>query len=167
MSIFRAYDIRGIYPSEVNEGLAGRIAPPATPSPKEYNGFKPAGRGGVCLSWETGIQRIKELADSGEFAQGRGTLEKSDIQEAYITYLAGKIKLRKKLRVVVDPANGACSLIAPKVFERLGCEVIRLFCEPDGTFPNHEADPIKKKNLTHLQQKVREAKADLGIAYDA
>ena len=68
--------------------------------------------------------------------------------------------------MVLDAANGACSLLAPRVFERLGWKVVRLFCEPDGTFPNHEADPIKKANLKALQEKVKETGADLGIAFD-
>ena len=233
MTLFRAYDIRGVYPSDINEelaekigkafgtimpenarvavggdvrestpalkkkliegllstgasvldigmaptptlyfavaslGLEGGMIVTASHNPRQYNGMKIVGAGGVCLSWDTGIKQMKELVESGDFRTGQGQLEERDMGEAYLSHILSKVNVQKKLKVVVDPANGACSFLGPEAFKRLGWDVIPLFCEPDGTFPNHEADPIKKKNLAALQEKVKETNADLGVAYDA
>lgn len=155
-----------LYFAVASLGLDGGAIVTASHNSKEYNGFKLVGRGGVCLSWETGIKKAKEIIDSSSFRIGQGTLEKSDVEEEFINHVTSKVKINKKLKVVVDAANAAACVIGPKVFERVGCEVVRLFCEPDGNFPNHEADPIRKKNLVALQEAVRREGADLGVAYD-
>jgi phosphomannomutase/phosphoglucomutase len=89
-----------------------------------------------------------------------------DIVEEYLTYIEGNITLKKRLRVVVDGGNGTGGLTAPELYRRLGAEVIPIFCDVDGRFPNHHPDPTVVKNLQDLIAKVRETRADLGIGLD-
>ena len=134
-------------------------------NPPEFNGFK------VCLGKNTlhgeEIQEIREICESGEFHQGRGRLEKAYVVDSYLRYLQGNIHaggFRKK--VVVDAGNGSGGPVACEAYKQLGFEVIPLFCEPDGRFPNHHPDPTIPENLTSMVSKVAETSADLGIAFD-
>ncbi len=235
MSIFRAYDIRGIYPGQLNGEIAYRIglafgrflgkgavavgadARKSSPdigmhllrglteagldvtnfgmiptpvlyfavvrnslgggamitgshNPKEYNGIKLCGKNGICLSYETGIGEVERLAkgvhDAGAAKARPGKLIEKKIEEEYENFVVGKVKLAKPLRVVIDAGNGVAGRIASRIFRKLGCDVTELHCEPDGDFPNHHPDPLERKNLADLQAKVKETKANLGIAYD-
>jgi len=232
MSIFRAYDIRGVYPNELNEDLAHKIglafgkflgkgeiavgmdvrkSGPSlkenlikallemgldvtdvgmvpTPllyftvasnrmgagvmitgshNPKEFNGIKLCGKNGLCLSYETGIGEVEKIVKKGIVSGNlNGKLTRKNIEEDYINFVLGKIEFKKSLRIVIDAGNGAAGKVSPELFRRLGCEVIELYCEPDGNFPNHHPDPLIKETLKDLQAKVLESKADLGIAFD-
>ena len=150
--------------------LDGGVAVTASHNPKDYNGFKLCAAGGVCLSWETGIKDVLEIVKRVDFRLGgeEGEFAISDIFEEYKQYVSAKIDLRqlKGRKVVIDAGNGVCGKVAANLFETGGCRVVKLYCEPDGTFPNHEPDPVKKSNLIDLQKAVLESKADLGIAYD-
>jgi phosphomannomutase/phosphoglucomutase len=234
MSVFRAYDIRGVYPTEVNESLSERIgaafgtflkrgcdsevrvavgrdarvsgpkmqkafikglastgatvydigmvptplvyyatvkhgldggcAVTASHNPAEYNGFK------ICLSGAEplGEERIKALegiVKAEDFEEGRGSVQELDVIDDYVRELS-KSRISRKLKVVIDAGNGVAGLTALKVFRNIGCTVVPLYCEPDGRFPNHMADPLVEETLRDLKQKVVETKADFGIAYD-
>jgi phosphomannomutase/phosphoglucomutase len=133
-------------------------------NPPEYNGMK-IGVGKTTLYGEA-IQEILRVVQRGEFASGTGTVTPHDIVAPYQDYVAKNLRLGpRKLKVVVDAGNGTGGVAVP-IFQRLGLEVVPLFVEPDGRFPNHHPDPTVEKNLEDLKRKVRETGADLGIAYD-
>jgi len=155
-----------LYFTVVTKGLEGGAMVTASHNPKDYNGFKFVSKGCVGIMGSTGLNKMKEMMESGEFRTGEGGLERHGVEDPYIRHMLSKVSVQGKKKIVIDSANGACSLIAPKLFERLGWEVVPLFCTPDGTFPNHEADPVKKKNMVHLQERVKETGADLGVAFD-
>ncbi len=134
-------------------------------NPPEFNGFK------VCLGkasiYGSEIQEIRHIVRSGDFRKGRGKLEMADIVTPYFHYLEGNIHCGSiKRKVVVDAGNGVGGPVACDVYERMGLEVIPLFCEPDGRFPNHHPDPTIPENLTSMIAAVHENAADLGIAFD-
>jgi phosphomannomutase/phosphoglucomutase len=134
-------------------------------NPPEYNGLK-VGPGSATYHGEE-IQALRRLAESGELASGSGSVTPYDVVTPYLAYVKENLRLGpRKLKVVVDAGNGTGGVIAVPLFEALGVEVVPLFIEMDGRFPNHHADPTVEKNLEHLKAKVLETKADLGIAYD-
>ncbi len=133
-------------------------------NPPEYNGMK-IGVGKTTLYGEA-IQAILRQVQQGAFASGAGAVTAHDIVTPYQDYVAKNLRPgKRKLKVVVDAGNGTGGIAVP-IFERLGWEVVPLFLEPDGRFPNHHPDPTVEKNLEHLKAKVLEVKADVGIAYD-
>lgn len=133
-------------------------------NPPEYNGFK------MSVGKETifgaGIQDIRHITEEGTWTKGEGKISHYPILGAYRELLKKEISSLSGLKIVLDAGNGTAGLVAPAVAEELGAEVIRLFCEPDGRFPNHHPDPVVEKNLVPLIDAVRAAGADLGIAYD-
>ncbi|WP_242357013.1 MULTISPECIES: phosphomannomutase/phosphoglucomutase [Anaeromyxobacter] len=134
-------------------------------NPPEYNGLK-VGLGAATFHGEE-IQALRRLAESGKFATGAGKVTPYDVVAPYRKYVQENLRLGgRKLKVVVDAGNGTGGVIAVPIFEALGIEVVPLFVEMDGRFPNHHPDPTVEKNLEHLKAKVLETKADLGIAYD-
>lgn len=139
----------------------------ASHNPGEYNGFK------MCLKKEEEsiygekIQEIREYTENENFKIGNGSVEKREVLENYINQIADKVKLgEKKLKVVVDSGNGTASIVAEKLLQKLGTEVVTLYCDLDPKFPNHHPDPSVPKNLEDLAKKVVEEKADIGIGYD-
>ena len=135
-------------------------------NPPEYNGFK-MGVGKTTFYGQT-IQELRQLIERGDFATGRpGTATTFDAITPYLHYVSTTVKRGpRRMRVVVDAGNGVGGLVALPLLEKLGYDVVPLFCEPDGRFPNHHADPTVAKNLEHLIAEVRKQKADVGIAYD-
>jgi phosphomannomutase/phosphoglucomutase len=134
-------------------------------NPPEYNGLK-LGLGKSTFHGDE-IQELRRVIEKGEFATGQGTVRTQDVVTAYRAYVKQNLQLGgRKLRVVVDAGNGTGGVVAVPLFESLGLDVVPLFIEMDGRFPNHHADPTVEKNLEHLKAKVREVKADIGIAYD-
>lgn len=133
---------------------------------KEYNGFKMAVGKQPVFGDE--IQTIRERIQAGEFLSGSGQHQVlSGINEAYLDNLVNSYRpLARKLKIVVDAGNGMGGLYAPDLLSRLGHEVIALYCEPDGTFPNHHPNPEKAANVADLSAKVKETGADLGLAFD-
>ena len=134
-------------------------------NPPEFNGFK------ICLGEMSvhgkEIQKIREISESGNYKRGKGKLEKADVREPYIRYLQGNINPGPvKRRVVVDAGNGVGGPIACEIYNSLGFDVVPLYCEPDGRFPNHHPDPTIPENLETMVSKVHETSADLGIAFD-
>jgi phosphomannomutase/phosphoglucomutase len=133
-------------------------------NPPEYNGFKMVVRGRALYG--EAIQRLRRRIETGAFASGGGRSESRPILEDYIADLAGRFHLAKPMRLAVDCGNGTGSLVAVELLRRLGAEVLPLFCESDGTFPNHHPDPTVDENLVDLIRTVRETGADLGVAFD-
>jgi phosphomannomutase / phosphoglucomutase len=134
-------------------------------NPPEYNGLK-VGVGKTTLHGD-GIQELRKLCASGEFARGQGSASSHDIVGPYQKYVQENLRFgRRKLRVVIDAGNGTGGVVAVPIFQALGVEVVPLFVEMDGSFPNHHPDPTVEKNLAQLKAKVLETKADVGIAYD-
>jgi len=231
-SIFKAYDIRGMVPSTINEAVAealglafgtvamrqgertvavgrdGRLSGPAmsaalirglvaagidvidvglatTPmtyfaastlchsgiqvtgshNPKDYNGFKMV-LGGRAIYGDD-IQALRQImeAESHQLAEGGG-VRQVDVLKAYTDRIVGDVKLARPMKVVVDCGNGVAGASAPALFRALGCEVIELFSEVDGNFPNHHPDPSKPENLQDVMRALRETDAELGLAFD-
>jgi phosphomannomutase/phosphoglucomutase len=134
-------------------------------NPPEYNGLK-LGLGAATFHGEE-IQALRRLAESGRFAAGAGTVSAHDVVTPYQRHVVENLRLGpRRLKVVVDAGNGTGGVVAVPIFERLGVEVVPLFIEPDGRFPNHHPDPTVEENLEDLKAKVRETGADVGIAYD-
>ncbi len=133
-------------------------------NPADYNGMK-IGVGPTTLYGEA-IQEILRMVQQGRFASGQGRVTAHDIVAPYQDRVVGNIQLgRRRLKVVIDAGNGTGGVAVP-IFQRLGVEVVPLFIEPDGRFPNHHPDPTVEKNLEPLKRAVLETRADLGIAYD-
>ncbi len=134
-------------------------------NPPEYNGFK------LCVGTDSlhgdGIQALRETIERGEFLRGEGSVRSVAVIDRYVDDVVARIgPLARRLRVVFDCGNGAGALVAGKLFGRLGLDASYLFCESDGTFPNHHPDPTVLENLQDLMAAVRERGADLGIAFD-
>jgi phosphomannomutase/phosphoglucomutase len=136
----------------------------ASHNPRDHNGFK------VVLAGQTlstqGVQDILQRIKAREFVSGKGDYREAKVIDDYIDYISEHVKLDRPLKVVVDCGNGAGALAAPTLYRKLGCEVIELYCELDGNFPNHHPDPSVPENLRDIIAKVKETKADLGLAFD-
>ena len=231
-AIFKAYDIRGIVPSTLNEEVArglgrafgtaaraegqttvavgrdGRLSGPAlaaaliqglveagitvidvgrvtTPllyfaastlcesgiqvtgshNPKDYNGFKMVLNGRAIYGEEIQALRRTMEQESWQLAPG-GSVRQADVLPAYTDRIVGDVKLARPVKVVVDCGNGIAGASAPAIFRALGCEVVELFSEVDGNFPNHHPDPSKPENLRDLIKALQTSDAELGLAFD-
>jgi phosphomannomutase len=141
----------------------------ASHNPAHYNGIKMCRSKAQPIGMETGLVDIRDRAASGEVltAQAPGRIVEQDLLEDYAAYLLRLAPVRgRHLRVVVDAGNGMAGMTAPAVLGQVDVEVVPLYFELDGTFPNHEANPIEPANLVDLQAKVRETRADIGLAFD-
>ena len=235
-SIFKAYDVRGLYPSEVNEDAARligrgfvayldarriavardmRLSSPsiaaafiegarmqgadvvdyglmgtdmmyfavardrhdggaqitASHNPKEYNGIKMVRREAFPLSGDAGIGDIRDMIASGRLprpAETPGTVSTLDVLDDYVQHVLSFIDpaIIKPFNVVLDAGNGIAGMIAPKLFDKLPCRTTTLCFEVDGTFPNHEANPLIEENRRDIVERVVADKADIGIAWD-
>jgi len=133
-------------------------------NPPDYNGFKIV-LGGETLS-EDAIQDLYRRIAENRFVDGMGGVQTIGVSQDYIRRITDDIQVERKLKVVVDCGNGIPGAIAPAVLEGIGCEVIPLYCDVDGTFPNHHPDPSDLHNLQDLILSVKQTKADLGLAFD-
>jgi len=133
-------------------------------NPPDYNGLKIV-INGAALSGEA-ISALKHRIERGDFQAGQGSHYEQDLLPDYIERVVGDVQLSRPLKLVVDCGNGVASVVAPALFQALGCEVVPLYCKVDGDFPNHHPDPGKPENLADLIAAVREHKADLGVAFD-
>ena len=235
-SIFKAYDVRGLYPSEVNEDAARqigrgfvayleakriavsrdmRLSSPdvaaafiagareqgadvvdygmlatdmmyyavardghdggaqitASHNPKQYNGVKLVRREAFPLSGEEGLGEIRDMIAGGTLpppAAQAGTLSAMDVMDDYVAHVLSFIdpSIIKPFNVVLDAGSGMAGLVAPKLFEHLPCRTTRLCFDVDGTFPNHEANPLIEENRRDIVERVVREKADIGIAWD-
>ncbi len=133
-------------------------------NPPDYNGFKIV-LGGETLSGEAITALYQRIADD-DFASGEGQVREQDVREAYLDRIIGDVTLSGKIKAVVDCGNGVAGELGPKLIERLGAEIVPLFAEIDGDFPNHHPDPGKLENLEDLIRTVKETGADIGLAFD-
>ncbi len=143
----------------------GGIQVTGSHNPKEYNGLKLCD--GLLSLYGEQIQELKKIIETGNFVKGNGSYsEYKNITEEYIDFISLKIKLKKKLKVVIDSGNGTGGLAGPQIFKNLGCEVIELYSQPDGNFPNHLPDPVVPELIKDLISAVKKYNADIGIGYD-
>jgi phosphomannomutase/phosphoglucomutase len=134
-------------------------------NPIDYNGVKMVHRGAAPLT-EDEIQWLRTAIERGDFERGAGGIETRSPRADYFATVTALVRLARPLKVVADPGNGVAGLYAPELLRRIGCDVIELHCESDGSFPNHLPDPEDPANVVDLQEKVVETRADLGVAYD-
>jgi phosphomannomutase/phosphoglucomutase len=140
------------------------VAVTGSHNPPEYNGLKIM-IAGDTLSGEA-IQALRERIEQGKLAVGSGGYRSEDIREAYLKRITGDVKLARPMRLIVDCGNGVAGATAPELYRRLGCEVTELFCEVDGSFPNHHPDPSQPANLRDVQESLAAGKGELGFAFD-
>jgi len=133
-------------------------------NPPDYNGLKMM-IAGDTLSGDD-IQALRKRLETRDLESGAGTYRTEAVAEAYLERIAGDIKLKRKMRIAVDCGNGVPGAFVPELYRRLGCEVQELFCEVDGTFPNHHPDPSQPKNLQDLVAALRDGDAEIGLAFD-
>jgi len=142
----------------------GGVIVTASHNPGEYNGFK------LCIDLDSihgkDIQNIMGIINEQSFVQGRGSLSAADVVTPYKEFVEKNIALAGPIKVGVDAGNGTAGVIAVPIFKSLKCEVHDIYCDMDGTFPNHEADPTVAKNMQDLIAMVRERGLDIGIGYD-
>lgn len=150
----------------------GGVVISASHNPPEYNGVKMRRSHPVYGSEPfpgEAVQEVEQIANSGQFAQpdgAVGALSQADVRDAYVASIAAQIQLPKRVKVVLDGGNGVAGPVGVRALEAVGAEVVPLFIEPDGRFPNHHPDPLREENLLALMSAVVEHDADLGVALD-
>ncbi len=142
----------------------GNIMVSASHNPPEYNGFKITG--GYDSVYGDQLQQILRSIEKREFEEGRGSVETYDILTPYKAFLLKNISLSRPLRVGIDAGNGTAGVTAVPIIKGLGCEVHDLYCDMDGSFPNHEADPTVLKNMTDIIALVKKEQLDVAFGYD-
>ena len=156
VAYFAAYHLR----------TGSSVAVTGSHNPPDYNGFKIV-VGGQTLSGDAITDLYERIRDNRLFvANARGDLQQRDVSADYIQRIADDVQLERPLKVVVDAGNGVAGDIAPQLLEAIGAEVIPLYCDVDGTFPNHHPDPSEPHNLEDLIQTVKRFDADIGLAFD-
>ncbi len=154
-----------LYFSLYHLDVGGGVQITGSHNPPEFNGFK------VCLEktsiYGPEIQEVRRIADSGAFEKGQGDMEQAEIIGPYMDHVAGVIQMGDvRRKVVIDCGNGVAGPVADPLYRRLGLEVITLFGEPDGNFPNHHPDPTIPENLEALMAEVKNKGAHVGIGFD-
>ncbi|MCG9969868.1 phosphomannomutase/phosphoglucomutase [Pelotomaculum terephthalicicum JT] len=154
-----------LYYARVHFGIDAAVMITGSHNPPEENGFKMALGAGTIYGDD--IQKLKKLMLDEEWRYGSGSLEMVNVVKPYQHMLLKKIRLGpRKLKVAVDCGNGTAALFAEKILNNWGCAVIPLYCDSDGSFPNHQPDPVKTVNLAELRKAVLEERAELGVAFD-
>ncbi len=142
----------------------GGVMVTASHNPMEYNGFK------LCLGLDSihgkDIQKILNIINENSFVTGSGLLSTADVITPYKEFVENNITIAKPIKVGVDAGNGTAGVVAVPIMKNLNCEVHDIYCDMDGTFPNHEADPTVAKNMQDLISLVKEKELDIGIGYD-
>ncbi len=154
LSYFAAFDL----------GTDSAVSVTGSHNPPDYNGLKMV-LGGQTLYGDM-IQDLRRRIVDNDLVHGQGTTRHADVRDAYITRVTGDVKLKRRMKVVIDCGNGVAGDIAPRLFEALGCEVVPLFCEVDGNFPNHHPDPSKPENLEDVIRVLAAGDAEIGLAFD-
>ncbi|MFN7801940.1 MAG: phosphomannomutase/phosphoglucomutase, partial [Actinomycetes bacterium] len=144
----------------------------ASHNPAKYNGMKLCKSGARPIGQESGLVKIRQLIEEGVPISNRpvGNVRKQELLSDYVDYLLTRFPKhtfkKRKLKVVIDAGNGMAGFTAPAVMEQLNVELIPMYFELDGNFPNHESNPIEPENIKALQKKVKKEKADIGLAFD-
>jgi phosphomannomutase / phosphoglucomutase len=137
-------------------------------NPPDYNGLKMV-IGGTTLALDA-IQDLRQRIEAGNLRQvadnQRGQRRTADVLAAYVEKIVGDVKLARPMKIVMDCGNGVAGAIAPELFKRLGCDIVPLYCEVDGNFPNHHPDPSKPENLAAVVRALQTTDAEIGIAFD-
>jgi phosphomannomutase/phosphoglucomutase len=145
-------------------GCGSAVMVTGSHNPKDDNGLKVVVAGDT-LSGDA-IQDLRRRVESGKFAAGSGKRSRASVLDAYVERIAGDVKLARPLKVAIDCGNGAAGVIAPRLFQRLGCDVVELFTEVDGNFPNHHPDPSKLENVKDLIHSLSKSSSEVGLAFD-
>ena len=153
-----------LYFSIQHLNLGGGAMVTASHNPPEYNGFKLLN--GIDSIHSQGLQDIRVIIENQEFVQGSGKVSKKDVITPYKDNILNNINIKHPIKIGIDSGNGTGGITALPVLKGLGCEVYDIYCDMDGRFPNHEADPTQKKNMLDLIELVKEKKLDLGVGYD-
>ena len=144
----------------------------ASHNPAKYNGMKLCKSGAKPIGQESGLLKIRKFIEDGVPISNRpvGSVKSQDLLSEYVDYLLARFPKKtfkkRKLKVVIDAGNGMAGFTAPAVMKHLNIDLIPMYFELDGNFPNHEANPIESENLKDLQKKVKKEKADIGLAFD-
>ncbi|WP_018229633.1 phosphomannomutase/phosphoglucomutase [Methyloversatilis universalis] len=154
LSYFAAFDL----------GTDSAVSVTGSHNPPDYNGLKMV-LGGQTLYGDM-IQDLRRRIIENDLVHGQGTTRQADVRDAYITRVTADVKLKRRMKVVIDCGNGVAGDIAPRLFEAMGCEVVPLFCEVDGNFPNHHPDPSKPENLEDVIRVLAAGDAEIGLAFD-
>jgi len=133
-------------------------------NPPDYNGFKMVLRGSAIYGEQ--IQALHQRIVDQKFSEGSGTYVEYDIADDYLQRIASDVKLARPIKIVVDTGNGVAGGLAPQLFRKLGCELVELFTEIDGNFPNHHPDPAHPENLQDVIRALKETDAEIGFAFD-
>ncbi len=145
-------------------GTQSGIAVTGSHNPPDYNGLK------MVLAGETlagdAIQALRQRIERGDLASGQGSYSERSIVDDYVTRIVSDVKVARPMKIAVDCGNGVAGAVAPRLYREMGCEVIELYCEVDGTFPNHHPDPSVPKNLQDLIRTLQSTDAELGLAFD-
>ena len=153
-----------LYWSEVTLGTDAAVQITGSHNPPEWNGIKMTlGRGSL---YGAAIQDLRRRIDESDMESGAGSLEEVEVLDRYIADVAGRFTLARPIKVAVDSGNGTGSLVAVPLLEAMGATVTPLFCESDGSFPNHHPDPTVDENLVDLIRTMRETPHDVGVAFD-
>jgi len=145
-------------------GCGSAVSVTGSHNPPEYNGLKMV-LAGTTLAGDD-VQRLRQRIASGDLARGNGRRRSADIREAYLKRITSDVHLSRPMKIAIDCGNGVAGATAGDLFRRLGCEVLELYCDVDGRFPNHHPDPSHPENLKDLIALVRKERAEIGIAFD-
>lgn len=155
-----------IYYGVCKNNLDSGVNITASHNPKEYNGVKIVGKNAHSVCGDE-LQEILKLIQNGDFETGHGELSiKTDNFETYLADIKKRVRLSRPMKVVVDAGNGTAGIFAPSLLRAIGCEVTELYCEPDGNFPNHEANPEDENNTRELAALVKKTGSSIGIGFD-
>jgi phosphomannomutase/phosphoglucomutase len=154
LSYFAAYQL----------GTDSCVSVTGSHNPPDYNGLKMV-LGGQTLHGAL-IQDLRRRIAENDLVHGAGELRHAEVAEAYLERVVSDVKLARPMKIVIDCGNGVAGAVAPELFRRLGCELVELYCEVDGTFPNHHPDPSKPENLADVIRALRDTDAELGLAFD-
>lgn len=145
----------------------GGLMVTASHNPGQYNGVKMTREGAIPIAGDTGIMEIRDLVEKRDWQEvdNKGEIEDKQAKEEYLQEVANGFNAEGN-KIVADAGNGMTGILLKEMFEKIGGQVVPLYWDLDGTFPNHEADPLKEENLTDLKQAVEKEGADIGVAFD-
>jgi phosphomannomutase/phosphoglucomutase len=153
-----------VYFAAYQLGTNSGVAVTGSHNPPDYNGLK------MVLASETlagdAIQALKQRIEKNDLASGSGSYRTQDVAATYVDRIVSDVKLARPMKIAIDCGNGVAGAIAPTLYRKLGCELTELFCDVDGTFPNHHPDPSVPKNLQDLIKALETSDAEIGLAFD-